>query len=89
MYLAQKSGGAEREALLKTAIKDFSDSYYLDGCCVGGLARLYLASYYKQNGKDKEAEQLIAEIEKDYKDAQDHSGKPILDAARAVTEPQP
>ncbi|MCB1097927.1 MAG: hypothetical protein R3F19_19745 [Verrucomicrobiales bacterium] len=89
LYLAQKSSGDAREALLKTAIENFSDSYYLDGCNVGGLARLYLASYYKQTGKNSDAERLIAEIKKDYKDAQDHSGKPILDAAQALAKQQP
>ncbi|RYD28893.1 MAG: hypothetical protein EOP86_22440, partial [Verrucomicrobiaceae bacterium] len=31
MYLAQKSGGDEREKLLETCVKKFSDAYYLDG----------------------------------------------------------
>lgn len=79
MYLAQKSGSATREKVLQKAIDDFSDAYYLDGCNVGGLARLYLASHYKKMGDDRKAEKLIDEIEKDYEDAQDHSGKPIID----------
>ncbi|MGI9241436.1 MAG: hypothetical protein ACR2RV_11590 [Verrucomicrobiales bacterium] len=86
MYLAQKSGGKDREKLLKKAIDDFSDAYYLDGCNVGGLARLYLASHYKRAGDDREAEKLIEEIEEDYDDAQDHSGKPIIEMAQALRE---
>ena len=86
MYLAQKSGGADREKYLKRAIKDFSKSYYLDGCNVGGLARLYLASHYKRTGKDSEAEKLVEEIKKDYSGAQNHSGKPIIDQALSLTK---
>jgi len=84
MYLAQKSGGRDREKLLKKAIDDFSDAYYLDGCNVGGLARLYLASNYKRAGDDRAAEKLIGEIEEDYEDAQDHSGRPIIEMAQAL-----
>ncbi|HEX2747281.1 MAG TPA: hypothetical protein VHM91_04710 [Verrucomicrobiales bacterium] len=84
MYLAQKSGGAEREKLLETCIKKFSDAYYLDGCSVGGLARLFQASSYQQSGKAAEAKKLIAEIEKSYDDAQDHSGNIIGDQAAAL-----
>ena len=84
MYLAQKSGSATRGKVLQKAIDDFSDAYYLDGCNVGGLARLYLASHYKKTGDDRKAEKLIDEIEKDYEDAQDHSGKPIIEMAQAL-----
>ena len=71
---------------MKTAMDDFSDCYYLNGCSVGGLSRLYLASHYKRTGKNEEALKLIEEIEKDYKDAQDHSGRPIIDMALAMKE---
>ena len=63
---------------------EFSDAYYLDGCSVGGLARLYLASHYKRGGDDREAEKLIEEIEGDYEDAQDDSGRPIIEMAQAL-----
>jgi hypothetical protein len=79
MYLAQKSGGAEREKLLEKCIKEFSDAYYLDGCSVGGLSRLYLASYYRQNGKDSAATKLIEDLEKNYADAADHGGQLLVD----------
>ena len=84
MYLAQKTGGPDREKLLEKTIKENSESYYLDGCCVGGLARFYLASLYMKEGEKNKAKKWIAEIEKDYADAQDHSGKPIIDMARAL-----
>ena len=84
MYLAQKTGGPDRETLLLRAIEEHSDAYYLNGCNVGGMARLYLASLYMREGKKAEAERWIAEIEKDFDDAQDHSGKPIVEMARAL-----
>jgi hypothetical protein len=79
LYLAQKTGGPEREKLLEKCVKDFSDAYYLDGCSVGGLSRLYLASWYQQNGKASAAKKLVEEIEKTYAEAEDHSGRLIVD----------
>ena len=79
LYLAQKSGGSEREKLLEKCVKDYSDAYYLNGCAVGGLSRLYLASYYQQNGKASAAKKLVEEIKKNYAEAEDHSGRLIVD----------
>ena len=79
MYLAQKTGGAERGKLLEKCVKDFSDAYYLDGCSVGGLSRLFLASWYQQNGKEAAARKLVEEIEKNYAEAADHSGGLIVE----------
>ena len=56
MYLAQKTGAPDREKLLTRAIENHSDAYYLDGCSVGDLARLYLASLYAREGRKTEAE---------------------------------
>lgn len=84
MYLAQKTGGPDREKLLLKAIEEHSDAYYLNGCSVGAMARLYLASLYTREGKKDEAGKWIAEIEEDYEDAQDHSRKPIIEAAWAL-----
>lgn len=84
LYLAQKSGGPEKEKLLETCIKKFSDAYYLDGCSVGGLARLQLAAWCQQSGKASEAKKLIEEIEKSYADAEDHSNNIIGDQAAAL-----
>ncbi len=84
LYLAQKSGGAEREKLLDTCIKKYSGAYYFDGCSVGGLARLFQVSSYQQSGKAAEAKKLFAEIEKSYDDAQDHAGNIIGDQAAAL-----
>lgn len=79
LYLAQKSSGDEREKLLETCVKKFSDAYYLDGCSVGGLSRLYLASHLNQFGKKAAAKKLIGEIEKDYAEAFDHNGKLVIE----------
>lgn len=79
LYLAQKSSGDEREKLLETCVRKFSDAYYLDGCNVGGLSRLFLASHLNQYGKKAQAKKLIGEIEKDYAEAADHQGKLIID----------
>lgn len=84
MYLAQKTGGPDREKLLLQAIEENSDSYYLNGCSVGGLARLYLASLYVREGEKRKAEKWIAEIEADYPDAQNHSRISVLEMARAL-----
>ena len=86
MYLAQKSGGAEREKLLEKCVKDFSDAYYLDGCSVGGLSRLYLAAYYQQNGKDSAVKKLVDEIEKNYAEATDHGGPHDRGSTRGTEE---
>jgi hypothetical protein len=86
LYLAQKSGGAEKEKLLETCIKKYSDAYYLNGCSVGGLARLQMASWCLENGKKAEAKKLIEEIEKSYADAQDHSRNIIGDQAAALKQ---
>ncbi|HWB05645.1 MAG TPA: hypothetical protein VG796_21680 [Verrucomicrobiales bacterium] len=84
LYLAQKSSGPEKEKLLETCIKKFSDAYYLNGCSVGGLARLQLAAWCQQSGKASEAKKLIEEIEKSYADAEDHSNNIIGDQAAAL-----
>jgi hypothetical protein len=84
LYLAQKSGGAEKEKLLETCIKKYSDAYYLNGCSVGGLARLQMASLCLANGKKSEAKKLVEEIEKSWADAQDHNRNIIGDQAAAL-----
>jgi len=84
LYLAQKSGGAEKEKLLDTCIKKYSDAYYLNGCSVGGLARLQMASLCLSTGKKAEAKKLVEEIEKSYADAQDHNRNIIGDQAAAL-----
>ena len=66
---------------MQTCIDKFSDAYYLNGCSVGGLSRLFMASWYQQNGKESQAKKVIEEIEKSYADAQDQSGNIIGDQA--------
>ncbi|EIQ01765.1 hypothetical protein OpiT1DRAFT_00340 [Opitutaceae bacterium TAV1] len=76
-YLGQMSSGEEKEQYLKRAIKDFGDCYYGSGVQVGAYARLYLADYYRKQGKANEAKALYEEIQKYYPDAVNHKGKPL------------
>ena len=76
-YMGQMSTGAEKEKYLRMAIRDFGDCYYGSGVQVGAYARLYLAYYYKELGKEKEAKALFDEIRKDFPDAVNHKGKPL------------
>ena len=85
MYLAQKKGSRGKD-LLEEVIEDHSDAYYLNGCSVGGLARLYLASQYKRSGDDRKAKKLVGEIENEYATAQDQRGNPIVEQARKLVK---
>ncbi len=78
-YMGQMSAGEEKEKYLRMAIKDFGDCYYGNGVQVGAYARFYLAYYYKEAGKEKEAKALFDEIRKDYPDAVNHKGKLLID----------
>jgi len=78
-YMGQMSTGEEKEKYLKLAIKDFGDCYYGSGVQVGAYARLYLGYYYREKGMEKEAKALFEEIRKDYPDAVNHRGKPLVD----------
>lgn len=78
-YMGQMSTGEEKEKYLRMAIKDFGDCYYGNGVQVGAYARFYLAYYYKEAGKDKEAKVLFDEIRKDYPDAVNHKGKLLIE----------
>lgn len=79
LYLAKKSRGAEREALLRECITEFSDCYYLNGCQVGALARLHLWNDLKQAGKTEEADKLLAELKSKFALANTHTGELIID----------
>jgi len=78
-YMGQMSTGEEKEKYLRMAIKDFGDCYYGSGVQVGAYARLYLACYYKEIGKEKESKAIFDEIRKDYPDAVNHKGKLLID----------
>jgi TolA-binding protein len=78
-YMGQICKGEEKEKYLRMAIKDFGDCYYGSGVQVGAYARLYLAYYYKEIGKEKEAKALLDEIRNDYPDAVNHKGKLLID----------
>lgn len=79
LYLGQMSKGEEREEYLKQAIKDFSDCFYGNGVQVGAYARYYLAYHYKDSGEQEKADQLFAELEKQYPNAIDHKGRVLSD----------
>ncbi|MDB4673535.1 hypothetical protein OAF27_01855 [Verrucomicrobiales bacterium] len=86
LYLAQKSRGKDKEALLEKVIENFSDSYYLNGCSVGGLAHLQLAGYYQSTGDKNKAKKLADEIRENYKTAQDQGGKPVIEQLEGIGE---
>jgi TolA-binding protein len=78
-YMGQMCTGEEKEKYLRMAIEDFGDCFYGNGVQVGAYARFHLAYYYKKIGKEKEAKALFDEIRKDYPDAINHKGKPLID----------
>lgn len=84
LYLAQKSTGEDREKLLRQCMDQFSDCYYLNGCQVGGLARLYLWDLLRSAGKSDEADKLLAELRSKYALCNDHSGKLLIDLIEAT-----
>ncbi|MFA7172019.1 MAG: tetratricopeptide repeat protein [Kiritimatiellia bacterium] len=77
-YMGQMSSSEEKESYLKLAIKDFGDCYYGSGVQVGAYARLYLAYYYKETGRAKEAQALFDEIRTNFPDAVNHKGKLLI-----------
>ena len=79
LYLGQMASGEEGEKYLRKAIDNFSDCWYGDGVQVGAYARLYLANYYQDHGKNAEASALYNEIRKDYPDSIDHNGHLLVD----------
>ena len=78
-YLGQISEGEEKEKYLKLAIRDYSDCYFGSGVQVGAYARLYLSDYYRKQGRVDDAKSLYEEIRKDFPDAVNHQGKPLID----------
>ena len=77
-YMGQMTTGEEKEKYLQMAMKDFNDCYYGSGVQVGAYARLYLAYYYKELGKEKESKALFDEIRNNYPDAVNHKGKLLI-----------
>ena len=84
LYLAQMSSGAEREAYLKTAIKDHGDTWYGNGVQVGAFARAQLAAFYAATDKVSEAKTLAREVVERFPGAVDHSGQPLADRLRGL-----
>ena len=87
LYLAMMASGEEQEKYLKLAIKDYSDCWYGDGSQVGALARHQLANYYQKAGKEEAALALIGELQKDYPDAIDHNGRPLVNLKTPTKTP--
>lgn len=77
LYLGQMSKGEQRLKYLQSAVKNFSDCYYYDGCQVGGYARLVLAATLMKLDRKDDADKLLAEIRKDFPNATDHRGRQI------------
>jgi hypothetical protein len=84
LYLAQLSSGEEREAYLKTALEQHSDTWYGNGVQVGAFARAQLAAYYNAMGKTDEAKMLASEVVERYPGAIDHRGRPLADMLRKM-----
>ena len=84
LYLAQLSSGSEREAYLKKAIKDHSDTWYGDGAQVGALARAQLASFYAATDKVSDAKKLAKEVAERFPGAVDHRGQPLVTQLRGL-----
>lgn len=78
-YMGQMSAGEEKEKYLRMAIENFGDCYYGDGVQVGAYARYYLAYYYNEIGKQREANELFEEIRKHYPDAVNHKGRLLVE----------
>ena len=86
LYYGQGSRGAERVEYLTRAVEKFSDCYYFDGCQVGGYGRVVLAMTLWDNGQQDKARAVLAELRTTYKDATDHHGRPMSEAAAAIEQ---
>ncbi|MFA6103891.1 MAG: lectin-like protein [Victivallaceae bacterium] len=81
VYLGQNCPDRpQAEEYLRQAIANYGNSWYGNGVQVGAYARFYLAGYYRQSGKTREAETLYQEIKDKYPDAVAHNGKPLADS---------
>ena len=79
LYLGQLTRGEERAEYLDKAIKDYSDSWYLNGVQVGGWARFLRLFDLRAAGEERKAKKLEEEIRKKYKKAITHSGKRLVE----------
>ena len=82
LYRAQDESGQEKERLLTDCIARFSSCYYGDGTQVGPLAMLELADYYKQVGKEQDAQKLFKKLRKEYSESVGHDGSLLVDKIR-------
>ena len=84
LYMGQMSNGKDRLEYLTRAVEKFSDCYYLDGCQVGGYGRFVLALTLWESGEKDKARALLGELKTKYKNATDHSGRPMSQIAEAT-----
>lgn len=87
LRLARLGSGPEREHWLQEAIRNHSDTWFLDGTSVGAMARLLLAAEWAHAGRHAEAAVLRREIEEQFPGATDHDGLPVLEALRTSIPP--
>jgi hypothetical protein len=86
LYVAQKSQGDERARYLRDCIEKFNDCFYGDGVQVGAYARFLLAADYLSKGEQDKAAALHKEIQTQYADAIDHSGKLLVESFKAESK---
>lgn len=79
LLLARMKTGPERAGLLKTAVSQHSDAWFLDGTRVGGVARLMLAADADLAGNADVAAQWRAEIQQNYAGDLDFGAVPLVD----------
>jgi hypothetical protein len=84
LYLAQMSGEADQEVLLKQAIERHPDAWYGDGTQVGPMARAFLASLYHRQKRQEEAVATARALAKEAPDSVDHRGRRIVDVLRGM-----
>ena len=72
LRLARGAPNDQPESYYRKAIEQYGDSFCYGGMQVGALARERLAAHYEESGEAERAEQLRAELERDYPYWADH-----------------
>lgn len=84
LFSARAATGVIREQRLREVIAESSDSFYLDGTSVGGVARLVLVKDLIAAGRKDEAAGWLNELERSFTGYLDHEGNPIEDAVKEL-----
>lgn len=79
LLLARMKLGAERDVLLRKAVRDHSDAYFLDATSVGAVARLMLVQDSIAAGRVAEAERWRHEIRASFAEELDFGAVPVID----------